>query len=448
MGNVSADGTLGPLRYALNAEAYSSDGYDIVPKRIAAHTGEADGAEMTTLTGLVDYALNRALGLDLLLRRRTARADYDPGFFGDIGENPQAEIKQNDTALWRLGATWTLNESLSLRLSGGVLDTDRVAAEAGVAGDEYHGQRRFADLTAEWNAGAWRYVFGGVGEDENIDAVSFGSPIMGAQTHSGAFIAAQRAWGGLDFTGALRRDEFEGFGGATTWRAGVSYRSNGAARVHASYGASYRAPSLYELHAPFFGASSLTPERATSWEVGADARFALSGRDDGLHVGALYRSSQINDLIGFFGFTYANVDRAAINFAEARVSVRPLEWLTASAVYANTDARDAGSGEALLRRPRHAWSAELSAAHGPFSAQVSWREVGARVDTAYSDLGLFSGAQRVEAYDTVSASASWEMSDAVKLYVAADNILAETYEPVNGFAGAPASVMFGVRVTP
>ena len=84
----------------------------------------------------------------------------------------------------------------------------------------------------------------------------------------------------------------------------------------------------------------------------------------------------------FFGFTYANVAEAEIDYSEARVGVRPLSWLRASVTYANTDARDGATDVALARRPRHAWSAELAVEHGPLTAELSWREVGARLDTA------------------------------------------------------------------
>lgn len=448
IGAAGADGAIGRFRYALSGEAFASDGYDIVPERIAAHTGEADGADMTTLTGVFDFAVSDALSLDLLLRQRQARADYDPGFFGNIGENPEAEIKQNDTSLWRLGATWTPHEALSLRLSGGALDTDRVAADAGVIGDEYHGERRFADLTATWNIAGWALVAGGQSEDETIAAVSFGSPIAGEQEHWGAYAAAQGALGPLDLTAVVRHDDFEGFGGHATWRAGAAYKIGDAGRIYAAYGTSYRAPSLYERFVPFFGAAGLEPEQAESWELGGEMRFSFFGQPNGLELQTLYRSSDIDDLIGFFGFSYANVDRAEVDFAEARFAAHPLDWLTARVAYANTDARDVSSGQALQRRPRHAWSAELAVERGPFAAQISWRQVGSRLDTVYDDLGFWAGVGRVEAYDILRASASWAINDAVKVYLAADNVLDETYEPVNGFAGAPANVLAGIRVTP
>jgi vitamin B12 transporter len=202
------------------------------------------------------------------------------------------------------------------------------------------------------------------------------------------------------------------------------------------------------LHVPFFGAPNLQSEDAKSWEAGAEARFYAFGREDGLEFQALARSSEIRNLIGFFGFSYANVDEADIDFAELQLAIRPLSWLTARASYANTNARDASSGEALLRRPRRAWSAELEASHGPGSVQITWRQTGARLDTVYDDLGVFAGTGRAERYDVLRASAAWSVTPHARIYAAADNLLDETYEPVNGFAGAPANILVGLRITP
>lgn len=444
---LGADGTLGRLRYAVTGEGYASDGYDTVPERISTHTGEEDGAEISVLTGVFDLTLTDALALDLLLRRREALVEYDPGLFGNIDENPFSEI-DSESALWRLGATWSPMEALSLRASAGVLETDRESRDAGVLGDVYRGERRFADVSGEWRVGDWTLLGGGALEDERIEAVSFGSPITGAQEQWGAFAGVQGALGPVDLTGAVRHDDYEGFGGETTWRAGASIDIASIVRLYGAYGTSFRAPSLYERFVPFFGAAGLRPESGTTWEAGAEARFALFGQEDGLELGALYRSSEIEDLIGFFGFTYANVAEAEIDYAEARVGVRPLSWLRASVTYANTDARDGATDVALARRPRHAWSAELAVEHGPLTAELSWREVGARLDTVYDNAGFWSGTGRVEAYEVLRASASWNVSESVNLYIAGDNVLDETYEAVNGFAGAPASVLVGVRVTP
>jgi vitamin B12 transporter len=443
--NVGADGALGRFRYAVNGEGYSSDGYDVVPQRMTTHAGEEDGADITTVTGVFDFDLTDTLALDLLVRQRDAEVetDYDP--FGNVGEVLTSRIN-SETDLWRLGGSWSPNEALSLRVRGGALVTDRYNVDGFGAVDEYHGDRKFADIDAAWSMSNWTLLAGVQAEREEAAAISF-TTVSGEQEHWGVYGAAHGSLGAVDLTAAVRHDDFDGFGGETTWRAGASYRLIETARVYAAYGASYRAPSLYERFVPGFGNTALDPESATSWEVGADARFGWFGQDNGLELGALYRSSEIEDLIGF-GATYINIDRADIEYAEARIALRPTNWLTARVTYANTDARNAVTDAQLQRRPENAWSAELAAAHGAFSGSLSWRQVGERQDVRYDDFGFWAGSGAVDAYEVVRASAAWTATDSVRLFVAADNVLDETYEPVNGSAGAPASVLIGVRVRP
>lgn len=443
---LGVDGAVGVLRYAATAESYVSEGFDIVPARIATYTGERDGGEIASFTAVFDIALNERLAADLLFRRRRARVDFDPGLFGNIAESPHAII-QSDSALWRLGAKWT-GETFTARVTGGGLETDRRQSEARHPGDSYVGARRFVDATLQTGWAGWTVVLGAQGEQERIDAVSFGSPVVGEQEHGGVFAVAQRVFGPLSLSAAARRDSYEEFGAQTTWRAGAVWMPHERLRLYAAYGTAFRAPSLYERFVPFFGAAGLEPEHAQSAEAGGDATLPFWGRRDGFELRALYRTSQIEDLIGFFGFSYANVDRAEIDFAEARATLRPARWLSLGIVYANTDARDGATGTPLQRRPRHAWSAELLVRNGPFEAGLTWRETGARLDTVYDDLGLFAGVDRVAAYDLTRATASWRIGQTLQLFVAGDNLFDEVYEPVNGFAGAPRSVMAGIRVAP
>ncbi|MEZ6022067.1 MAG: hypothetical protein R3C16_01320 [Hyphomonadaceae bacterium] len=41
------------------------------------------------------------------------------------------------------------------------------------------------------------------------------------------------------------------------------------------------------------------------------------------------------------------------------------------------------------------------------------------------------------AYDVARLSLAWRFSSQVETYIVADNAFDETYEPVNGYAGAP-----------
>ena len=461
-GSLGADGTLGAFRYAVTAEGYRSDGFDLVPARMSTRTGERDGASMGTLTGVFDYALSDALALDLLVRHRQAQADFDP--FIDFFPLPERrmeddnlEISKNDLDVARLGATWTIHDSLSLRASVGGMEDERAQSDDGQVTDAFDGQRRFADLTLNWRPGrlaafeAVNVVAGVSAEKDQIDvAQGFGFPppfffTRADETHRGAFVSAQGALDHLTLTGAARLDDYEGFGGHATWRIGASYEITGDARLYAAYGTSFRAPTLYERFVSF-GNPDLDPEQSTAWEIGADTRFEAFDQAAGVEVAALYRHNSIDDLIDFGpSFNYQNVDRATIDTAELRFGVRPFSWLTAHVNYVYTDARDEVADAQLLRRPRNYWTADIAIERGPLSAMLSWRDVGERSDKIYDDDGDALGTGDAPRYAVARLSLTYDVTPDAQIYLAADNLFDETYEPVNAFAGAPRSTTLGVR---
>ncbi len=457
-GQASADGALGGFRYALSGEGFRTDGYDLVPRRMSSYTGEKDGAWMTGATGVFDYRTSDALSFDLLLRQRRAHADFDPfpfdfaTFNSFRAEDDTLEISRNDLSLGRLGATWAISDGLSLRATYGGLKQRRVQSDHHVPTDFYTGDRRFGDVTLTWSPSAdASVVAGAASERESVDiAEGFGfSPpvsfVRADEDHAGVFLAAQTSFERATLTGALRADEYDGFGAHTTWRVGVSYNVIEAARLYAAYGTSFRAPTLYERYVSF-GDPNLDPEAAKSWEIGADAQLRAFGRERGVELSALYRHSDIDDLIDFGPlFTYANVDRAAIDAAEARLGVRPFDWLNARIAYVWTDARNELTHTQLLRRPKNYWTAELTATRGPFRADFSWREIGERLDQIYGDDGFSEGVGRTPSYNVARLSLAYEASRNAEIYLSADNLFDETYEPVNAFAGAPRTIDIGLR---
>ncbi len=461
---AGADGTLGAFRYAVTAEGFATEGHDLVPERMSTHTGEDDGAQMWALTGAFDLALSNVFALDLLVRTREAQAEFDPFVYApptyteQRAEDSDLEISRNDLDIARLGATWALSENFSLRASYGGIDQSRAQSDDGVGLLIYDGQRRFADLTIDWRAGAVGAltelaIAGGVSqEEEEVDISELFDPsfpppsvVIADQESQSAFVTAQGRLNQLTLTAALRADDYDGFGTETTWRAGASYDVNAYARIYAAYGTSFRAPTLYERFVSF-GDPTLAAEEGESWEAGADLRVPAFGQDNGLEFGLLYRSTEIDNLIDFSGFNYANVDRAEIDTAEARVAARPLDWLTAHLAYVYTDAEDATTGAELRRRPEETWHAGISVEHGAFSSTLSWRQIGERSDFLYGDDGFSLGIGDTPAYDLVRLSASYAFLPGMSAYVAVDNVLDEDYEPANAFAGAPLGIMAGLRL--
>jgi len=456
------DGTLGNFRYAITGEAFATGGYDLVPQRMATRTGHKDGAESTTITGVFDLQLSRNFALDLLARHREARADidvFDYEFVAPFREyrddSTDAEIAQNDLTLARLGATWDLSDALSLRATVGGMDQERAQNRFGALTDGFSGERRFAEVTLNWTAGDVgalsdvAFVAGVAGEREEVSvAQGYGFPPPFAFTDAeqeqiGAFVTAQGRIGIATLTGAVRTDDYDGFGTHTTWRVGASFDVAEPLRIYGAYGTSFRAPSLYERFSSA-GTPDLDPEHGESWEIGADARFSV------FELRALYRHTELEDMIDFAGFVYGNVDEAEIETAELRAAVRPASWLTLRGGYIYTDAQDTVANTQLLRRPEDTWLASADITHGAFTGRLSWRSVGERQDLIYGDDGFgasgppYSGT--VAQYDVVRASLGYEFSENVETYIAADNALDETYEAANGIASAPRAITIGIRL--
>jgi vitamin B12 transporter len=460
------DGTLGDLRYAITGEAFASGGFDLVPERMTTHTGHKDGADSATLTAVFDLRLSPGFALDLLARHREAQADIDVFDFEAVApfrefraDSADAKIAQNDLTLARLGARWMVGDGLSLRATAGGIDQARAQKRFGALTDGFSGERRFADLTLEWRADAVgalsdvAFIAGVAGEREAVSiAQGFGFPppfsfTDAEQKQTSAFVMAQSQADRLTLTGALRADEFEGFGTQTTWRLGASFEMTDQARVYGALGTSFRAPSLYERFSSA-GTSNLDPEHGESWEIGGEASFRVFGQENGLELGALYRHTELDDMIDFLGFSYANIDEAQIDTAEARVALSPTSWLTLRAGYVYTDAQDTLADAPLLRRPEEVLLASADITHGPFTARASWRSVGERQDFLYGDdgFGVIGFTGEAPQYDVMRVSLGYGLSPNAMIYLAADNALDELYEAGNGIASAPAAVLIGVRL--
>ena len=459
---AAVDGTLGRFRYAVTSEGFATEGFDLVPKRMATHTGSPDGAESAVVTAVFDLELSPDFSLDLLARRREASADIDVFDFEFTfpfreyrDDSIDAEIAQNDLTVARLGATWRVSDAVSMRATTGGIDLKRAQNRFGVLTDGFSGERRFADLTLNWRPSEFAglsdvaFVAGVSHEREDVAiAQGFGFPppfafTTAEQEQSGVFVTTQGAAGSLTLTAAARLDDHEGFGEHATWRVGASLEMNENARIYASLGTSFRAPSLYERFSSA-GAPDLDPEQGESVEIGGTADVSWAAFD------LVYRHTQLEDMIDFLGFNYANIDKARIETIEARVALRPTSWLTLRGGYIFTDAQDTVASTPLLRRPEDTWLASADITHGAVTGRLSWRSVGEREDFIYGNDGFgpssppYTGT--VDHYNVVRVSLGYELSPNAQAYIAADNALDETFEAANGIASPPRAITVGLRL--
>lgn len=315
-----------------------------------------------------------------------------------------------------------------------------------------NGRTDRADLTGEWRpAGPFLLDFGGDYERTRYVTL-FDAP---AQTHSvGAYAQLGIERGGLAAHVGARRDDYAGFGGATSLGADVSYTIVPDLRVRASVGQGFKAPTLFQRFSDY-GNAALRPERSTSFDL--SLALGSRGRLPYASLSVFRRDSRdLIDFVSCFGSadgicanrpfgTYDNVGRARAQGVELEAEALVIGGFTARLAYSYLDARNRtpgspDNGNQLARRPRQTLSLGGEwhwASGGPsFGADLRWAS--RSFDDAANLVPLRS-------YTVVDVTARWPVSPHVELFGRIENLWNERYQTAAGYASAPRGAFAGAR---
>jgi len=240
----------------------------------------------------------------------------------------------------------------------------------------------------------------------------------------------------------VRSDKHDKFGSEPTYRVTTAYLLDQARlKLRATYGTSFKAPSLVQLHDDATGNPDLKPETSEGWEVGVESRLV----NDRLSFGVTYFHTSFTDLIQYDG-VMSNVASASIRGGEIFASFET-PGLAIRIDYTNTlTGNDANPGEALLRRPRH--KLNLSAT-GDLTDRLAMilavSHKGRRADLDFSTWP----AERVVLmdYTTVDLGATYQLSPSVGFHARVENLLDAEYEEVLYYGSAPRGVFVGINLS-
>lgn len=245
----------------------------------------------------------------------------------------------------------------------------------------------------------------------------------------------------VTLTAGIRNDDHSRFGGHTTWGVNAAVKPFESTLLRASYGEGFKAPTLYQLFAPFYGTDDLAPETARSWEAGIEQ----SALDGAAKLGVTWFHRDTTNQIDFdmASFTYANIARTRAEGVEVELALKPVEAFTVTANYTYTDAenRSAGfEGNQLARRPRD--TASLSADYRlPFG--VSLGGTVTMVGDSFDDQGNFT---RLDGFALGSIRAEMPIGDRFAVYGRVENVTDEKYQIVSGYGTYGRAAYAGVRV--
>jgi vitamin B12 transporter len=264
----------------------------------------------------------------------------------------------------------------------------------------------------------------------------------------GVYAQHSIGYGAFDAVASVRHDEHQTSGGEVTYRVAPSIAiEKSGTRLRGSVGTGFKAPSLYQLHAPAsawgsVGNADLRPETSLGWDAGVEQVIV----PEILSFGVTYFASDVEDLIEFVN-GYQNVSEVEIRGVEVLASLTPTDRMTVDVSYTYTDSENQETDEQLIRIPNDRASLAISYAITP-RARVSATAlyVSARNDS-YFDASMFTSlAVKTAAYTVVNLAGSVDISDTVTLFGRIDNVFDETYEEVYGYGTAGVSGYGGVKV--
>lgn len=466
-GMLGARGTTGALSYAVTSEYFETGGFNTVSDRMADNLGERDGTQFFTLSGNATLNVTDGLSVRALARYRKAKTDFDDAALDRTGRGGRDRY-----FIWRLAPRYVaLDGNYQGDLEFGQVDNKRDEWNNPDANNSYGGAntnaaglRTFAawrnrltltpaqGVTANLSAGIeWQ-------REKIFSDNGYNTPLHRAESLTSFYGLAQVGIADrLDFNGSVRQDDPQYFDAVTTWNAGaVLHLPEIGGRVYVAYGTSFKAPSLSERYSSGAYAvpnPSLRPEHGKSFEAGLDI-----GTDIGSvgHVGATatYFDTRIRDLIEYDYATLQNlnVGRAKIDGYELSLHARAGTLLNFNIAYTRTNAFDESTGERLLRRPKHGWSANVTVTPVPaFSVSADYIRRGTREDVLYAPTsawgpgGGYLGNGTADAYDLVNLSAQYKLIDDVELFATLNNAFDTKYEEPDSYAGAPRTWMIGAR---
>ena len=406
----------------------------------AASGSEPDGYRRWGANGRVVADLTPDIAIDLRGTWSDGRTDLDGFPPPDFMLTDTQEYSTSQELYGYAGITarfGALNNRLGFSIAD--IDRDNFASPAATAPDFFARGRseRYAyrgDLTVTDQV---RAVFGVEHEDSRLfdGSETFATGITSV---FGELIVQPVDM--LTITGGVRRDDHEDFGSNTTFAANAALALSTDTILRASYGEGFKAPTLYQLFAPFYGTPTLRPETAESWDAGIEQRLV----DGALSIAATWFHRDTVNQIDFdlASFTYSNIAATSAEGLEVALTMRPHRDVSFAASYSYVDSqnRSAGfEGNALARRPKHSVSASFDYApeNGPaLGATIT------HVGDSFDDPGNFT---RLDGYVLAQVRAAFRIADRYELYGRVENLFDEQYQTVAGYGTPGRAAYVGVR---
>lgn len=465
---ASLSGSTDKLSYSFNVTHFASTQIPVTPQDIVPpfYPRNPNSYDNWTYSTRLDYAVHDNFDVNFVARYIDSRLAYTP----DVYLPPTyAGIPAAERSISYAGMFFTKGEGVwrafddrlttTFGVSAMTTSNPTVGPNSSVNG-EYEGNRQVYYLRSNLLMAPGQNLLAGVERREEGMTSSTAYTKLDASTgDTGVYAEYQGSlWNRLFFAANVRYDSDDTFGDHTTWRlAPALVFDETGTRLKASYGTGFKAPSLYQLYAPYYGNPNLKPEESTGWDAGFDQKL-FGGK---VVFGATYFHNDITNLISYDPVTYQNVNisDAKTHGVEAFIALAVTERLDVRLDYTYTSVTGyfpPGQPFGAACAPINAVSCSpLRRPNDKVSLTVAWRptdEFDVSASLVYNSswwdiVRLTSNYIDQPGYTVVNVAANYKVNQYATVFGRIDNLFNETYENPNGFLSPGFGAYGGVRLT-
>lgn len=247
---------------------------------------------------------------------------------------------------------------------------------------------------------------------------------------------------------AIRRDIFNRFKDATSWRASLVGEVGGGFALAGSYADGIAQPTFFDLYGffpgNFVGNPSLRPERSKGFE--GSLRFRRPTLAASLTA---YRQRLHDEVIDNATFTSViNSNGTSHRWGiEAEIAWQPSEWIRLMANYAFLEAsQPSGALNRQLeehRRPRHSGALSADGELGKWSYGASVAYVGSHLDRQEV---LPFAIVRLDSYWLASVRVAYAVTPQIQLFARGSNLFDDRYEDAADYRTEGRGLFVGIRL--
>ena len=243
--------------------------------------------------------------------------------------------------------------------------------------------------------------------------------------------------GGWDVVPGVRFEDNSQFGDIWSGRLAAGYALDHHARLKASIGSGFRAPTMDDLYYPGYSNPNLKPEQSVGYDAGFEYDWTANRT---VEVTAF--QNVFHDLIQPNPATYIpeNVDRATTDGIELGVRQALGPGLTGIVNYGYLHWTT--NGAPLLRRPNFTGSADLLYRHRSVSADLGLVAQGQRVDNNYvtdTTSHDYPGFQRVD------LTFGYDVRRDLQVYTRMQNLFNLKYQEIAGYPAPLFNFVVGIK---